>query len=502
MDIVFDAIANGLRPETAPGASPAAMAMAAGAGLWLPARHLELISSRLTEMETRPLRLIVLTPPRHGKSNLISCYTPAWFLGRHPDRNVLLASYEAEFAATWGRKARDVLEQHGQRFFGIRIRSDSSAASRWQLEDHGGGMATAGVGGPLTGRGANLMIIDDPVKNSEDANSDVIREKQWDWFRSTAYTRLEPGGSIVLVMTRWHDDDLAGRILADPEIGPGWEVIRLPAIVEDDDLPDPLERAVGEALWPERYPVEELAAIRRVLGSYLFSALYQGRPAPAEGNLFKRDDLRYWRPIVSNDSNTLYNLGGGRIINPVECTRLTMVDLATTIKTTSDYTVVGTFDIDPNGLMVCVDLDRRRLDGPDLLPLLKAKYQQWQPALMGVESAGFQIAIIQQARRDGLPVIELKAEKDKLSRALTASAKHESEQIWFEADAAYLDALVPELLSFPRGTYDDQVDVIAFAAIEAQKRMSDWMSVYAPTPEQRENLDTGEWGRVYALRGR
>jgi predicted phage terminase large subunit-like protein len=347
-------------------------------------------------------------------------------------------------------------------------------------------MATAGVGGPLTGKGADLLIIDDPVKNHEEANSEVYREKAWDWFRSTAYTRLEPGGSIVLVQTRWHESDLAGRLLADPEIGGEWDVIRLPAIVEEDDLPDPLGRGVGQALWPERYGVEELAAIRRMLGSYLFSALYQGRPAPAEGTLFKREHLRFWRPIVDG-GRTLYHLGGGRTIDPLECTRFTIVDLATTIKTTSDFTVVGTFDIDPNGLMVCVDLDRRRLEGPDLLPLLKAKYEQWRPELIGVEATGFQVAIIQQARRDGLPIIALKAENDKLSRALTAAAKHESEQIWFEADAPYLEGLIPELLSFPRGTYDDQVDVIAFAAIEAQKRqaLADGLITEAERRERR-----------------
>ena len=177
---------------------------------------------------------MVTLPPRHGKSQLISQYFPAWYLGTFPDRRTILTSYEAGFAAGWGRRARDVLEEFGPEVFEVSVREDSSAADRWDINGHVGGMITAGVGGAITGRGADLLIIDDPVKNSEDAASKTMRDKAWEWYQSTAYTRLEPGGAIILVMTRWNEDDLAGRILKESQTGgEKWEVMNLPAIAEE-----------------------------------------------------------------------------------------------------------------------------------------------------------------------------------------------------------------------------------------------------------------------------
>src|SRR5919202_5572422 len=148
-------------------------------------------------------------PPRHGKSEFLSKYLPAWYLGTYPDRRVILASYSDTFAAEWGGKARDLLEQHGH-LFGVKVRSDSSARDRWEIAAHAGGMVTAGAGGGLTGRGGHLVVVDDPVKSQAEALSDVIRERTHGWFRNVLLPRLEPGGSVILVMTRWHQDDLAG----------------------------------------------------------------------------------------------------------------------------------------------------------------------------------------------------------------------------------------------------------------------------------------------------
>lgn len=208
-------------------------------------------------------------PPRHGKSEMASRYTPAWYLGRYPNRRVILASYEADYAASWGRKARDLLEEHGSSLFGVCVRQDSHAANRWDLADHNGGMTTAGVGGAITGRGADLLIIDDPVKSVEEAESETYRARTWDWWRGVALTRLEPGGSVILVMTRWHEDDLAGRILQEDSAN--WRVLSLPAIASDD-LDDPLDREPGEPLWPERYDADALARRRQEMGSRLFEA--------------------------------------------------------------------------------------------------------------------------------------------------------------------------------------------------------------------------------------
>lgn len=213
-------------------------------------------------------RLLVTMPPRHGKSEFLSLYFPTWYLGVWPDRRVMLASYEASFAESWGRKSRDMMREVGCEVFGVRVRESPSAASHWEIEGREGGMSTAGVGGPLTGKGADLLIIDDPIKNAEEANSPTIREKIWDWYRSTAYTRLEPDGVVIVIQTRWHEDDLAGRVLRDAdEGGEPWRVVNMPAIDE-----------AGRPLWPERFPIDKLRRIERTLSPYFWSALYQQKP--------------------------------------------------------------------------------------------------------------------------------------------------------------------------------------------------------------------------------
>jgi predicted phage terminase large subunit-like protein len=284
--------------------SPAQLAEIVSQGRWKSARHLELLNRKLIELSERKIkRLIVTMPPRHGKSQLCSRYYPAQYLGKNPDHRVILCSYEANFAAEWGGRARDILTEHGRELFGVRVRDDRSARDDWSIEGREGGMVTAGVGGPITGRGANLLIIDDPVKNSAEANSETYRDRTWEWWLSTALTRLEPDGVVLLVMTRWHEDDLAGRLIkqnttrqnedeeADDE---NWEILNLPAIAEEDDQ---LGREPGEALWIDRWPIKKLLRRMKRLGTYVWNALFQQRPSPPEGNYFKRE----WFKIVPHD---------------------------------------------------------------------------------------------------------------------------------------------------------------------------------------------------------
>lgn len=221
--------------------------------------------------------LIVQAPPRHGKSQHIARWTPTWYLGHHPHHRVILATYAASLSKTHGRFVRDRLSQFGPWFPSwTGLRADVASQTEWETS-HGGGMVAAGVGGPLTGRGANLLIIDDPVKNAEEAISSRVREAHWDWFHSTAFTRLEPGGKVVIIMTRWHQEDLVGMLVqkAQDELGMAVRVLDLPAISEPDDE---LGRAPGEALWPERWSLESLEAKRAAMPLYWFLALYQQRP--------------------------------------------------------------------------------------------------------------------------------------------------------------------------------------------------------------------------------
>lgn len=257
--------------------TPAGFAWTVNEGRWKLARHLHLINRKLTDLAAgRIKRLMIFCPPRHGKSELCSKHLPAWYLGTFPDRRVMLASYSAEFASDWGLKARRLIEEHGH-LFGVRVSSDSAAKSNWTIDRHGGGMVTAGIGGPFTGRGCNLMVIDDPIKNNEDALSPTIRDKHWDWWLSTASTRLEPSGSVLLMMTRWHPDDLAGRLLK--EHSAEWEVLSLPALAGHDD---PLHRQPGEALWPQQWPTHDLERIKLNQTAYWWRAMYQQQPGRHE----------------------------------------------------------------------------------------------------------------------------------------------------------------------------------------------------------------------------
>lgn len=265
--------------------SPGCLALVTSQGKWTPARHLVqldlMLAEAIADAEQGKLDgLVVSMPPQHGKSELCSKHLPAWYLGSYPDRRVILVGYEADFAGAWGRKAREILERWGH-LFGVRVSRTSSAAARWDLEGRDGGMSTAGVGGPITGKGAHLLIVDDPVKNDEQARSATARQKAWEWWQSTASTRLRPGGLFVIIQTRWHRDDLTGRILEQAaETGARWRQIKFPALAEEQDV---LGRKPGEALWPEMYSRERLEQIKATRTAYYWQSLYQQNPV-SEGS--------------------------------------------------------------------------------------------------------------------------------------------------------------------------------------------------------------------------
>jgi predicted phage terminase large subunit-like protein len=266
--------------------TPAGLAWALSQGRWYMPPHLDLLNQALLDVATGACtRLAVFMPPRHGKSELCSHYLPAWYLAHSPDSRVILAGYGNDFAATWGRKARNAInEAHGLGMSPVWVDPSKSAADEWEIAHHEGGLYAVGIGGGVTGRGADLLVIDDPVKSRADAESLTYRERAWNWYTDDVYTRLHPGGRVVLIQTRWHQDDLAGRILEQQAAD--WRVIKLPALAEEDD---PLGRAPGEALWPERYDCAALEERRRTLGSYGFAALFQQSPTAREGGMFRRE---------------------------------------------------------------------------------------------------------------------------------------------------------------------------------------------------------------------
>lgn len=448
------------------GASPAALAHVTTQGRWVPYEHLLVVDDYLLRVAAREItRLIIELPIRHGKSELVSRYTPAWWLGRYPDDQVMLACYEANFARSWGRKARDVLVEYGEQIFGIQVADSPAASDWWMVQDHEGVMVTAGVGGALTGKGADLLIIDDPVKNAEEAGSQVYRDKAWDWWQSTARSRLQPGGRVVVVMARWHEDDLAGRLQAND--AEEWTVVRLPALAEDDDA---MGRQPGEALCPEMFDTEALHRTKRELGSYWFAALLQQSPAPPEGLMFKKQHFRYWTSEWQDDAQ-FYVLHGEQVkrYDVGQCVHFQVVDVAASAKQTADYTVCSTWARTPASDLVLVDIKRQRFEIGEVATFLAGCNQEHGHPPMWVESFGHGTGPVQQLRKDGLPVRSLGhqhgAQLEKVARAQNAIAAYERHAIYHPREPLFdLDAFESELLGFNTAVHDDQVDVTAYAA--------------------------------------
>lgn len=277
-------------------ALPSGWAWLTSRGRWVPARHLTLLTQKLMDLEQRKItRLIVECPPRAGKTSLCSRAFPSWYLGRHPDHQVILASYEGHIAQLSGELARDALAEYGMGVFGVTVNARRSAAHDWRVADHLGRMRCTGITGGITGRGADLLIVDDPVKDAVEANSETYRQRVWDWWTSTASTRLEPNGIVIAISTRWHQDDLIGRLRQQESVGgERWDSVTLPAIAEEGQ-PDSLGREPGAVLWPERFPLEVMLRRKQNMPAHWWNALYQQRPTPPGGQMAQR----VWFPIVT-----------------------------------------------------------------------------------------------------------------------------------------------------------------------------------------------------------
>ncbi len=306
MSLSFDRLRQRVYPPPLPVdlATPTAFAATHSRGQWVRARHLDIVERTVLDAIDTGGRVIISVSVRHGKSEFVSKWLLAWYLATHPHARVILAGHEADFAARWGRAVRDILTEHGHRY-GVAVSQASSAANRWDFAaPHTGGMLTVGVGGSPIGRGADLMVVDDPIKSYADAMSPLVRQRVQDWWTGTMVSRLEPGAACVLIMARWHADDLAGFLLREQ---PGeWVEVRLPAVADAPD--DPMGRQIGEALWPERFPIDELERRRAEtslsLGEAVWLAQYQQRPTSPGSGMFPEKQWAFvavmnhgWEPI-------------------------------------------------------------------------------------------------------------------------------------------------------------------------------------------------------------
>jgi predicted phage terminase large subunit-like protein len=446
--------------------SPAGLAFISSQGRWTPARHLLAIDEKLCAVERGEIkRLMVFQPPRSGKSMLISNFMPPWFLGLNPNKRVILCSYGAALAYNWGRKSRDVLEDHGQEWFDVEVNPASKAVDHWNLDKHDGGMNTAGVGGPITGFGAELLIIDDPLKDAEEASSEVIRAKQIEWWKSTARTRLNAGAAVVLMQTRWHEGDLAGWLLEDMrEGGDQWEVLSLPAIAEEDDQ---LGREPGAPLWPERFPLANLEETKRGVGGYYWQAMYQQRPVPAGGAIYQRHWFRYFREDPENDLYWMLGAEGedDRTVGRGYLYRFVTIDPAFSEKETADYTAMCLWGVTPWMDLLLLDVERVRFDVENLAAAIRRYYDLHLPVDVRIESNAYGSRVIGELIRQGLPIVALEADKDKVIRAQGAVPRYEAHTVFHRAGADWLEAYERELLAFPSGVHDDQADCYAYAAL-------------------------------------
>jgi len=419
-------------------------------------KHLKLLNDKLMQVSTGDIdRLAVFMPPRHGKSELCSKYFPAWYLGTHPEDRVILTSYEADFAATWGQKVRDIFKEHNN-IFGVRVNDRSAARNRWDIAGHRGGMGTAGVGGPITGKGAEVLIIDDPVKNAEQANSPTFREKAKEWYKSTAYTRLTPSGKVILIQTRWHEDDLGGWLLDKSD--DDWTIINFPAFAEEEDV---LGRDVGDALWPELWNTEKLMQRKKELGEYWWSAMYQQQPQPLEGGILKRAWLDYYTPALIEMSNAVTYTGW---------------DLAISTKETADYTCSCTISVKPDGHIYIRDWTRDHITFPEQQKLVPHIQHKYDAALIGIEDNAYQAALPQSLKGLMLPIKTRTATKDKVTKIQSAFTLFEQGLVHLPLNHYLLGEFENEYSMFPTGKHDDLLDATEMAISIAQMGLNPYTS--------------------------
>ena len=423
-------------------------------------------------------RLMLFMPPRHGKSTLASIAFPAWHLGKNPRHEFISCSYSGSLAMSFSRKVRQMLREPNYRniFAGTLLDRTSQSVEAW-LTSKGGGYVAAGVGGGITGKGANILVIDDPVKNREDAESEFNRESVWNWYTSTAYTRLAPGGGVLIILTRWHDDDLAGRLLTMAEKGADqWEVVKYPAVAEKDEE----FRKTGDALHPERYNVDALAQIQKAVGPRDWSALYQQNPVSNEGDYFTRDMIRYYDDEDLDLDKLKYYCAW---------------DLAIGQRDRNDYTVGLVVGVDEDDNMFIVDAVRGKFDGFEIVERILDLYELWRPGIVGIERGHIEMAIgpflekrIRERKLYEAYIKDLKVgRRDKEARARAIQGRMQQGMVYFPKEAIWSGVFVAELLRFPNGTHDDQVDALAWIGL-MMAEFSTYFERIEPEPSWRDKL--------------
>jgi predicted phage terminase large subunit-like protein len=387
-------------------------------------------------------RLMIAMPPRHGKSQMGSYLFPAYLMGKKPDSKLIVGSHTAELAQRFGRMIRNLVadERYKELFPDFLLSADSKAAGRWDTS-HGGEAFFIGKGGAMTGRGGNVVILDD-ILDEQDALSNTAMENTWEWYQSGPRQRLQPNGAIIVINTRWKTDDLSGRLLKLQGAikSDKWEVLEFPAI-----LPS------GGPLWPEYWKLEELEAVKHTIGLQKWNAQWQQTPTADEGAIFKREWWQRWKPEEP----------------PLVEYIIQSYDTAYSKKETADYSVITTWgvfvpDQDSGPNIILLDVKKGRWDFPELKRIAREEYKNWNPDNVLIEAKATGITLQQELRRVGIPVTMYspggrRAGQDKISRANSIAPILESGMVW-APETEWADELIEECAAFPNGDHDDMVD--------------------------------------------
>lgn len=429
---------------------------------WRPYKHLLHINSRITDACTSKEQtfLNVACTVRGGKSFLISNFLPVWYLGMFPDRDVVIVSYSEDKAKEWGQFTLNLAKLVGPELFGWKVDEANSSKVSWGIQGRKGGLRAVGINGALTGRGIHLGIIDDPIKNREEAASATGRENMWSWYGSTFRTRLMPHGTVILTMARWHEDDLTGRIMVNAEEkgdeADPWEFIRMPAIAECPKGEDPtlwrdeLGRAEGDPLWPEVWPADMLSKVRNSIGTADWESLYQQNPTPREGGMFKVDSWMR-RPTA-----------------PDGLQRIRCWDLAAT-KDGGDWTVGVLMGRDHEDRFYVLDVQRFRMDGNEVKKQVLATARADGKGVsirIEQERAGAGKAVIADYRRMlvGYNVIGVRPEGSKEQRAMPYASQQQDGNIYLVNSIGWEKEFIEEHRVFTANArHDDQVDAASGA---------------------------------------
>jgi predicted phage terminase large subunit-like protein len=401
--------------------------------------HHKIIAKKFEAIANKDIkRLIVNMPPRHTKSEFASYLFPAWMMGREPRLKIIQTSHTAELAQRFGRKVRNLIDtQDYQNIFpGMELSADSKAAGRWETNS-GGEYFSAGVGGAITGRGADLLIIDDP-HSEQDALSATALENAWEWYSSGPRQRLQPGGSIVIVMTRWNTKDITGELIkaqGQPKADQ-WEIIEFPAILPSD-----------KPVWPEYWQKEELESVKASISVAKWNAQWQQNPTAEEGAIIKRE---WWQTWEKSQMPGLMHV-------------IQSYDTAFSKKETADYSAITTWGIfmpderTPN--IILLDMKKGRWDFPEMKEIAYDSYKYWEPESVVIEAKATGMPLTQELRMRGIPVINFTPSKgnDKLSRVNAVAPLFQSGVVW-APDEVWAEEVIEECAAFPYGEHDDLVD--------------------------------------------